>query len=42
LRLKKPHRRLKQFCAVATCFDEWAVNHQAMVVIASLLLWLER
>ena len=34
--------RLKQFRAVATRFDKRAVNYQAMVVIASLLIWLER
>jgi hypothetical protein len=34
--------RLEQFRAVATRFDKRAANHQAMVVIASLLLWLER
>ena len=33
--------RLKQFRAVATRFDKRAVNYQAMVVIASLLIWLE-
>jgi transposase len=33
--------RLKQFRAVATRYDKRAVNYRAMVVIASLLLWLE-
>jgi transposase len=33
--------RLKQFRAVATRFEKRAVNYQAMVVIASLLIWLE-
>jgi transposase len=32
--------RLKQFRAVATRYDKRAVNYRAMVVIASLLLWL--
>jgi transposase len=34
--------RLKQFRAVATRFDKRAVNYRAMVVVASLLLWLDR
>jgi transposase len=33
--------RLKQFRPVATRFEKRAVNYQAMVVIASLLIWLE-
>jgi transposase len=33
--------RLKQFRAVATRYDKRAVNYRAMVVIASLLLWLD-
>ena len=33
--------RLKQFRAVATRYDKRAVNYRAMVVIASLLIWLE-
>jgi transposase len=33
--------RLKQFRAVATRFEKRAVNYRAMVVIASLLIWLE-
>jgi transposase len=33
--------RLKQFRAVTTRFDERAGNYRAMVVIASLLLWLD-
>jgi transposase len=33
--------RLKQFRAVATRCDKRAVNYRAMVVIASLLIWLE-
>ena len=32
--------RLKQFRAVATRYDKRAVNYRAMVVIASLLIWL--
>jgi hypothetical protein len=30
-------KRFKQFRAVATRFEKWAVNHRAMVVIASLV-----
>lgn len=33
--------RLKQFRAVATRYDKRAENYRAMVVIASLLIWLE-
>ena len=33
--------RLKQFRAVATRFEKRAVNYRAMVVIASLLIWIE-
>jgi transposase len=33
--------RLKQFRAVATRFEKRAVNYRAMVVIASLLIWLD-
>jgi transposase len=33
--------RLKQFRAVATRYDKRAVNYRAMVVLASLLIWLE-
>jgi transposase len=33
--------RLKQYRAVATRFEKRAVNYRAMVVIASLLIWLE-
>jgi transposase len=33
--------RLKQFRAVATRYDKRAVNDRAMVVLASLLIWLE-
>jgi transposase len=33
--------RLKQFRTVATRYDKRAVNYRAMVVIASLLIWLE-
>jgi transposase len=33
--------RLKQFRAVATRYDKRAVNYRTMVVIASLLLWLD-
>jgi transposase len=33
--------RLKQFRAVATRYDKRAANYRAMVVIASLLIWLE-
>jgi transposase len=34
--------RLKQYRAVATRFEKRAVNYRAMVVIASLLIWLDR
>ena len=33
--------RLKRFRAVATRFEKRAVNYRAVVVIASLLFWLE-
>jgi transposase len=33
--------RLKQFRAVATRYDTRAVNDRVMVVIASLVIWLE-
>jgi transposase len=33
--------RLKQFRAVATRYDKRAVDYRVMVVIASLLIWLE-
>jgi transposase len=33
--------RRKQFRAVATRFEKRAVNYRAMVVIASLLIWLD-
>jgi transposase len=33
--------RLKQFRAVATRYDQRAVNYRAMVVVASLLIWLD-
>jgi transposase len=33
--------RLKRFRAVATRFEKRAVNYRAMVVIASLLIWLD-
>jgi transposase len=33
--------RLKHFRAVATRYDKRAVNYRAMVVIASLLIWLD-
>jgi transposase len=33
--------RLKQFRAVATRFEKRAVNYRTVVVIASLLTWLE-
>jgi transposase len=33
--------RLKQFRAVATRFEKRAATYRAMVVIASLLIWLE-
>jgi transposase len=33
--------RLKQFRAVATRYDKHAANYRAMVVLASLLSWLE-
>jgi transposase len=33
--------RLKRFRAVATRYDKRAVNYRTMVVIASLLLWLD-
>ena len=34
--------RRKQYRAVATRFEKRAVNYRAMVVIASLLIWLDR
>ena len=40
LRTGAPWRGLKQFRAVATRFDKRAVNYRAMVVLASLLIWL--
>ena len=33
--------RLKQFRAVATRFEKRTVNYRAMVVVASLLIWLQ-
>jgi transposase len=39
--VKRCVNRLKQFRAVATRYDKRAVNYRAMVVIASLLIWLE-
>jgi transposase len=39
--VKRCFNRLKQFRAVATRYDKRAVNYRAMVVIASLLIWLE-
>jgi transposase len=33
--------RLKQFRAIATRYEKRAVNYRAMVVIASLLIWLD-
>jgi transposase len=33
--------RLKQFRAVATRYDKRAVNYRAMVIVASLLIWLD-
>ena len=33
--------RLKQFRGVATRFEKRAVNYRAMVVIASLMIWLD-
>jgi transposase len=33
--------RLEQFRAVATRYDQRAVNYRAMVVVASLLIWLD-
>jgi transposase len=32
--------RLKQFRGLATRYEKHAVNYRAMVVIASLLIWL--
>ncbi len=32
--------RLKQWCSVATRYEKRAVNYRAMVVIASLMMWL--
>ena len=34
--------RLKQFRGIATRYEKRAVNFRAMVVIASLLIWLDR
>jgi hypothetical protein len=39
--IERCFNRLKQFRAVATRYDKRAVNYRAMVVIASLLIWLE-
>jgi hypothetical protein len=39
--IERCFNRLKQFRAVATRFEKRAVNYRAMVVIASLLIWLE-
>jgi transposase len=33
--------RLKQFRGVATRYDKRAVTYRAMVVLASLLVWLD-
>jgi transposase len=33
--------RLKQWRGIATRYDKRAVNYRAMVVIASLLIWLD-
>ncbi len=32
--------RLKQWRGIATRYEKWAVNYRAMVVIASLMMWL--
>jgi hypothetical protein len=39
--IERCFNRLKQFRAVATRYDKRAVNYRAMVVIASLLIWLD-
>jgi hypothetical protein len=39
--IERCFNRLKQFRAVATRFEKRAVNYRAVVVIASLLIWLE-
>lgn len=33
--------RLKQWCGLATRYEKRAVNYRAMVVVASLVIWLE-
>jgi len=40
--IERCFNRLKQYRAVATRFEKRAVNYRAMVVIASLLIWLDR
>ena len=39
--VKRCFNRLKQFRAVAARFEKRAVNYRAMVVIASLPIWLD-
>jgi transposase len=39
--IERCFNRLKHFRAVATRYDKRAVNYRAMVVIASLLIWLD-
>jgi transposase len=39
--VERRFNRLKQFRGVATRFEKRAVNYRAMVVIASLLIWLD-
>jgi transposase len=33
--------RLKQWRGLATCYEKRAVNYRAMVVLASIVLWLD-
>jgi hypothetical protein len=39
--IERCFNRLKQFRTVATRYDKRAANYRAMVVIASLLIWLD-
>jgi transposase len=32
--------RLKQYRRLATCYEKWAANYQAVLTIACVLLWL--
>jgi transposase len=33
--------RLKQWCGLATTYEKRAANYRAMVVIASIAIWLQ-